>query len=164
MIRLIDISPPMSAASPTFPGDEPFSLRAERSASTEGTVSVSVVTSSVHNGAHVDAPLHVFAEGDDIASLSLECFVGTCFTADLSTSIASWEVPIRFEELPADFFRGCGVHARLLRATAYQDALTFAGRLERAIPYDRPRCGAPSCRCRRSPHWCRCAEHRSRRK
>lgn len=104
MIRLIDISPPMSATSPTFPGDEPFSLRAERSASPEGTVSVSVVTSSVHNGAHVDAPLHVFAEGDDIASLSLECFVGTCFTADLSTSIASWKVPIRFEELPADFF------------------------------------------------------------
>lgn len=102
MIRLIDITPPVTAASPVFPGDEPFSLRLVESVSAGAASNVSVVTTSVHNGAHVDAPLHLYADAEDIAALPLERFVGPCFVVDLSSG-AGVRNAVRFAELPKSF-------------------------------------------------------------
>ena len=107
MIRLIDITPPVTAASPVFPGDEPFSLRLVESVSAGAASNVSVVTTSVHNGAHVDAPLHLYADAEDIAALPLERFVGPCFVVDLSSG-AGVRNAVRFAELPKSFFRSDG--------------------------------------------------------
>ena len=107
MIRLIDITPPVTAASPVFPGDERCSVRLVESVSAGAASNVSVVTTSVHNGAHVDAPLHLYADAEDIAALPLERFVGPCFVVDLSSG-AGVRNAVRFAELPKSFFRSDG--------------------------------------------------------
>jgi arylformamidase len=78
MPRLWDISPPVDAASPVFPGDTPY---AQTWAATLGPgcpVNVSAVTMSPHVGAHADAPLHYDPHGDTIGALALEPYLGRC--------------------------------------------------------------------------------------
>lgn len=106
MIRLIDITPPTTSVTPVFPGDEPFALRLTESVLDEGASNVSVVTSSLHNGAHVDAPLHLFSDGADIASMPLELFVGVCFVAEVDINHRQ---PVEFKELPKSFFDDDGL-------------------------------------------------------
>lgn len=105
MIRLIDITPPLTAASPVFPGDEPFSLTLAESVIQSGVANVSVVTSSLHNGAHADAPLHLFAQGADIASMPVERFIGPCFVAEVCSEK---RFPVALEEVSVGFFKADG--------------------------------------------------------
>ena len=78
MRRLWDISPPVHAGSPVFPGDARY---AQRWAATLGPgcpVNVSTITLSPHTGAHADAPLHYDAEGAAVGALDLEPYLGPC--------------------------------------------------------------------------------------
>jgi len=76
--RLVDISPPISAASPVFPGDAPFSLAWTATLGPGSPVNLSAVSLSPHTGAHADAPLHYSADGEPIDLLDLDVFVGRC--------------------------------------------------------------------------------------
>jgi arylformamidase len=78
MPQLWDISPPVSAATPTFPGDEPFGLRWTARLSPDCPVNLSAVTMSPHVGAHADAPLHYANDAPDIASVELDPYLGPC--------------------------------------------------------------------------------------
>ncbi|MEZ5920194.1 MAG: arylformamidase [Parvularculaceae bacterium] len=75
-MKLIDISPALDASSPVFPGDTPF--RAARVAALDGEcpVNVSKVETTVHIGAHADAPLHYDKGGAPIDEVSLEAYIG----------------------------------------------------------------------------------------
>jgi arylformamidase len=76
--RLWDISPPVHAASPVFPGDAPY---AQRWAATLGPgcpVNVATLTLSPHTGAHADAPLHYDPEGATAGALDLDPYLGPC--------------------------------------------------------------------------------------
>jgi arylformamidase len=78
MLRLWDLSPPLHAGSPVFPGDTRY---AQQWAATLGPgcpVNVSTLTLSPHTGAHADAPLHYAADGDAIGLLPLDPFLGRC--------------------------------------------------------------------------------------
>jgi arylformamidase len=76
LMPLIDISPPLSAATPTWPGDTPFTQ--DEVWRLEGTCPVNVgrVTFSPHTGAHADAPLHYAAHGAPIGEVALETYLG----------------------------------------------------------------------------------------
>ena len=76
--RLWDISPPVSAASPVFPGDTAFDLRWSWQLGPECPVNVSTLTLSPHTGAHADAPLHYDAQGAAIGMLDLAPYLGRC--------------------------------------------------------------------------------------
>ncbi len=77
-LRIWDISPPVHAGSPVFPGDAPFgSVWAARIAP-GCPVNVSTLTLSPHTGAHADAPLHYDDEGAAIGALDLAPFLGRC--------------------------------------------------------------------------------------
>ena len=76
--RLWDISPPVSAASPVFPGDTAFDLRWSCQLGPECPVNVSTLTLSPHTGAHADAPLHYDAQGAAIGMLDLAPYLGRC--------------------------------------------------------------------------------------
>jgi arylformamidase len=76
--RLWDISPPVSASSPVFPGDTAFDLRWTWQVGPECPVNVSTLTMSPHTGAHADAPLHYDAEGVPIGTLDLAPYLGRC--------------------------------------------------------------------------------------
>lgn len=76
--RLWDISPPVDARAPVFPGDTPYAQRWSASISADCPVNVSAVTLSPHVGAHADAPLHYDAEGATIGAVPLEPYLGRC--------------------------------------------------------------------------------------
>jgi arylformamidase len=78
MQRLWDISPPVSSASPVFPGDAAFEQRWSWTLSPDCPVNVSTLTLSPHTGAHADAPLHYDPAGAAIGALDLAPFLGRC--------------------------------------------------------------------------------------
>jgi arylformamidase len=78
MKRIWDISPPVSAQSPIFPGDEPFSLKWTARLSADCPVNLSAITMSPHIGAHADAPLHYANEAPSSAEVELDAYLGPC--------------------------------------------------------------------------------------
>jgi len=82
MSEIIDISLPITADMPTYPGTAKTSISQVRSAS--GSSVLSEVTMTTHAGTHIDAPSHVLPEGDSIEILPLDTFHGTCRVLDLS--------------------------------------------------------------------------------
>ena len=76
--RLWDISPPVAAGSPVFPGDTPYQQRWAASLSPDCPVNVSEITLSPHVGAHADAPLHYDAKGASVGLLDLQPYLGLC--------------------------------------------------------------------------------------
>jgi len=76
--RIWDISPPVDATSPVFPGDTPYSQRWTATIAPGCPVNVSAVNLSPHVGAHADAPLHYDADGAAIGSVALEPYLGPC--------------------------------------------------------------------------------------
>ncbi len=74
--RLYDISQPLRADLPVWPGDTP--LRLERTWVLEGDcpVNVSRLTLSTHSGAHADAPLHFDPTGVAIDAVDLVPYLG----------------------------------------------------------------------------------------
>lgn len=76
--RLWDISPPVHAASPVFPGDAAYEQRWAATLGPDCPVNVATLTLSPHTGAHADAPLHYDPEGATAGALDLEPYLGPC--------------------------------------------------------------------------------------
>lgn len=76
-----DISQPLRAGLPVWPGDTRFS--AERTWDHGATpVAVSRVTLSTHAGTHADAPLHYAAGAEPVDALDLDAYVGRARVID----------------------------------------------------------------------------------
>jgi arylformamidase len=78
MAMLWDISPPVHAGSPVFPGDAAFERRWTWTIGPGCPVNVSTLTLSPHTGAHADAPLHYDPDGAPIGEVALEPYLGRC--------------------------------------------------------------------------------------
>ena len=78
MKTLWDISPPVHAGTPVFPGDTPYQQQWCATIAPGCPVNVSSITLSPHVGAHADAPLHYDDQGASIGELALEPFLGPC--------------------------------------------------------------------------------------
>jgi arylformamidase len=73
-----DITPQVSESLAVFPGDTPFSLNVSLTIEDGGGFRLSDMKTTVHVGAHVDAPNHYESQGQDIASRSLDYYLGLC--------------------------------------------------------------------------------------
>ena len=78
MPRLWDISPPISPATPAFPGDTIYQQRWNAEIGPGCPVNVSAITMSPHLGAHADAPLHYGRDAAAIGAVDLDPFLGRC--------------------------------------------------------------------------------------
>ncbi len=76
--RLWDISPPVHAHAPVFPGDTTYAQTWAAEIGPGCPVNVSALTFSPHVGAHADAPLHYDPTGAAIGALDLAPFLGRC--------------------------------------------------------------------------------------
>ena len=76
--RLWDISPPVHAGAPVFPGDTPYRQEWVATIGPGCPVNVSAITLSPHVGAHADAPLHYDPAGAAIGQVPLEPYIGRC--------------------------------------------------------------------------------------
>jgi len=78
VLRLWDISPPVHAGSPVFPGDTPYRQEWVARIGPGCPVNVSTLTLSPHTGAHADAPLHYDDAGATAGALALAPYLGRC--------------------------------------------------------------------------------------
>jgi len=78
MKTLLDISPPLHAASPVFPGDTAYTQHWVATIGPGCPVNVGSLTLSPHTGAHADAPLHYDPTGAAIGQVDLTPFLGPC--------------------------------------------------------------------------------------
>ncbi|HMN96821.1 MAG TPA: cyclase family protein [Phycisphaerales bacterium] len=78
MPRLIDISPRLTPALAVFPGDTPLSREVLLRTDAGDPVTLSTLRSTVHLGAHVDAPSHYGCDVETVDEIPLERFIGPC--------------------------------------------------------------------------------------
>lgn len=76
--RLIDISPALGSGLAVWPGDAPFSRTVRRTIEGGSGFELSCITSTVHAGAHADAPSHFAAGGATVDELPLDAYFGPC--------------------------------------------------------------------------------------
>lgn len=82
MAEIIDISLPISANMPTYPGTAPTQIREVRSGS--GTSVLSEISLTSHAGTHIDAPSHSVPDTKSIDALPLDHFYGPCRVLDMT--------------------------------------------------------------------------------
>jgi arylformamidase len=84
MAHLWDISPPVHADSPVFPGDHATEVGWTFRIGPGCPVNVAEISVSAHVGAHADAPLHFADGGMSAGEMPLEPFLGPCRVVDVT--------------------------------------------------------------------------------
>jgi arylformamidase len=84
-MKLIDVSVPLDANLPTYPGNTPFSLEAVKRIANGDSSNVSTLHLSAHSGTHVDAPRHFFDEGPGAEALPLEILCGRARVIEITS-------------------------------------------------------------------------------
>ncbi|KIG05738.1 arylformamidase [Burkholderia sp. MR1] len=77
-MTLLDISAPVAAGTPVWPGDTPVNIERVWRMEAGSPVNVARVTLSPHTGTHADAPLHYDADGAAIGAVDLDTYIGAC--------------------------------------------------------------------------------------
>lgn len=83
-MQYIDISPVIRSGSPVFPGDQPFEQQFSLNWPEGSHLSLSWIKSTVHIGAHADAPYHYHPAGSTIEERDLSFYMGLCQVLDLA--------------------------------------------------------------------------------
>lgn len=117
--RIHDITRPVYAGMPVWPGDAPCSL-AWTDTVAQGGANVAAISCSVHTGTHADGPYHVLDDGARIGDVPLDAFVGPAQVVD-----AAGVREIGAEWLEAHLPGDC--ERLLLRTGAWDDPHTFPG-------------------------------------
>jgi arylformamidase len=84
-MKLIDVSVPIDANLPSYPGNTPFTLEAVKRIARGDSSNVSSLHMSVHAGTHVDAPRHFFDNAIGIDALPLDMLLGRTRVIDVRT-------------------------------------------------------------------------------
>ncbi|MCB0379080.1 MAG: cyclase family protein [Bdellovibrionales bacterium] len=77
-MEIIDISPTISKAIAVWPGDTPFARDVLMDTDKGDHIGLSKIQSTLHLGAHTDAPNHYMAGGEGISDRSLHFYFGAC--------------------------------------------------------------------------------------
>ena len=86
MGRLIDISPVVSPDIAVWPGDVAFQRSVALDMKQGDNLTLSSITTTVHVGAHTDAPNHYTVDGAGMSERSLEPYYGLCQVIRVSTA------------------------------------------------------------------------------
>ena len=76
--RIHDISPLISSRIAVWPGDVPFSRQVNLAIADGANIDLSAIHTTVHLGAHTDAPSHYTGKGEGIADRDLGRYLGDC--------------------------------------------------------------------------------------
>lgn len=94
---IYDISPPITADMPIWPGDTPPTRELLARLEAGAGVTLSTWHTTVHAGAHADAPLHVIRGGSSIDACPLDAFIGPAEVIRVAAKPAS---SVRPDDLP----------------------------------------------------------------
>ncbi len=82
-MKLIDVTVPLDANLPVYPGNTPFNVEPIKRIARGDSSNVSTLHLSAHTGTHVDAPRHFFDDGPGVESLALELLLGRTRVVEL---------------------------------------------------------------------------------
>ena len=85
-MKIIDISREVLSC-PVYPGDPVATLETIKTIGEESNYTLSKIDMCLHNGTHMDAPLHFLPEGSDITEISHEVFFGPCVVVETDIPI-----------------------------------------------------------------------------
>ncbi len=77
-LAYFDISPEVSEKTAVFPGDSPYRRIVAQDFAKGDSLALSSLSTTVHIGAHADAPSHYHPQGQDISKRSLDYYFGPC--------------------------------------------------------------------------------------
>lgn len=116
---IVDISPLVDERIAVWPGDTPFARTMNLDMAEGANLTLSDMRTTVHVGAHADAPSHYSASGQDIAQRSLDYYVGPCTVVHVENVRGRRVVPGDLEGKRITATRV------LLRTGTYPDPRTF---------------------------------------
>lgn len=84
-MKIIDITPLISSEMAVFPGDQKFEQKIAMSFEQGHHLKLSAMLSTLHLGAHTDAPSHYHPEGKDIHEVDVNTYIGLCQVIDVTS-------------------------------------------------------------------------------
>jgi len=98
-VTLYDITPLVHPGLAVWPGDTPFSREILCAISAGDNIDLSTIHTTLHLGAHTDAPSHYVAEGAGIDARSLDFYLGPCLVVAVTVAPGARIYP---SDLPPD--------------------------------------------------------------
>ena len=86
-MRIYDVSVPISARTPTYPGDPEIQIRQWFSLKRGDPANVTAIYFGAHAGTHVDAPAHFIPGGNKLESLSLDTLLGEAHLIEIADDV-----------------------------------------------------------------------------
>lgn len=86
-MQIFDVSVPLSAATPTYPGDPGIEIKHWLRLDKGDAANVSLINFGLHSGTHVDAPAHFIAGGARVDSLPLQSLVGEAEVVEVGNDV-----------------------------------------------------------------------------
>ena len=102
MVDYIDISPLISEKTAVFPGDTPFSRRVNLDFAKGDNLQLSHVVSTVHIGAHADAPSHYHPDGASVEKRDIGFYLGAARVVEVSPGRGTRIMPAHFSHAKID--------------------------------------------------------------
>jgi arylformamidase len=84
--KIFDISPIISETTDVWPGDIALTRQIQGKLADGSSVDLSSISTTVHIGAHADAPSHYHKDGVTIDAVDLEPYLGPCQVITVKTS------------------------------------------------------------------------------
>ncbi len=86
-MQIYDVSVPLSAATPTYPGDPGIEIKQWSTLANGDAANVSLINFGLHSGTHVDAPAHFIAGGARVETLPLASLVGEAEVVEVGNDL-----------------------------------------------------------------------------
>jgi len=80
---IYDVSVPLCATTPTYPGDPGIEISRWLTLANGDPANVSLIKFGAHTGTHVDAPAHFIENGSRVESLPLDVLIGEAIVAEI---------------------------------------------------------------------------------
>ncbi len=104
-MRIYDVSVPLSAVTPTYPGDPGIDIKPWLQLANGDAANVTFMSFGLHSGTHVDAPAHFIEGGAKVETLPLESLVGIAEVVEVPDDILVIEESLVNAKLPRDVER-----------------------------------------------------------
>jgi len=102
MNKIIDVSVPLSAETPTYPGDPRVEIGSVQRIASGDACNVSTLSLGAHAGTHVDAPYHMLADGETVDHLPLEILIGKARVVEIGARDRVMREDLETLDLSAD--------------------------------------------------------------
>lgn len=94
-MKIFDISRDILSAE-VYPGDPEPKIKKVADINEGADYNLSEISMCLHNGTHIDAPLHFFNDGEDISSVDPSAFVGPCVVIEVPEGIITGAIVDRY--------------------------------------------------------------------